>query len=113
MSAVIQSVNFTPNDVFHELVDLDISKACSFDNSTPKLLKLSAEFISEPLSQIFNQSMSSGSLPSDWIHKKNECCLVNNYRPISLTLVVVKVMERIICKHLISALEKFKCISAN
>ena len=70
LSPFIQSVNFTPNDVFHELVDLDVSKACGPDNITPKLLKLSAEFISEPLSQIFNQSMSSGSLPSDWTTAK-------------------------------------------
>ena len=120
LSSIIQSVNFTPIDVYQELVNLDVSKACGPDQITPRLLKLSAEFIAEPLSQLFNQSMSSGTLPRDWttanvvpIYKKGERCLVNNYRPISLTSVVVKVMEKIIHKRLISALEKSKRISDN
>ena len=81
VNLIIQSVHFIPNDVYHELVNLDVSKACGPDHMTPKLLKLSAEFISEPLSKLFNLSMSSGSLPRDWtianvipIHKKGERC---------------------------------------
>jgi len=54
LSSIIQSVNFTPEDVYYELTNLDISKACGPDRITPKLLKLSAEFISSPLSQFFN-----------------------------------------------------------
>jgi len=64
--------------------------------------------------------MSSGTLPRDWttaniipVHKKGERCLVNNYRPISLTSIVVKVMEKIISRQLITALEKSGRISNN
>ena len=120
LSPIIQSVNLTTNNVYHELVNLDVSRACGPDHITPKLLKLCTEFISEPLSQLFNQSMSSGTLPRDWttanvipIYKKGERCLVSNHRPISLTYIVVKVMERIICKQLISALERSGRISDN
>ena len=120
LSPIIQLINFTPNNVYNELVNLDAGKACGPDNITPKLLKLCAEFICEPLSQLFNQSMSSGTLHRDWtaanitpIYKKGERCLACNYRPISLTSIVVKVMERIICKQLISALERSGCISDN
>ena len=55
----------------------------------------------------------SGSLPFDWIsanivpvHKRNDRHLPENYRPISLTSVVVKVLERIIHQQLYSALRK-------
>ena len=64
--------------------------------------------------------MSSGTLPRDWtaanvipIYKKGERCLVSNYIPISLTSIVVKVMERIICKQLTSALQRSGCNSDN
>ena len=64
--------------------------------------------------------MSSGTLPRDWtaaniipIYKKGERCLACNYRPISLTSIVVKVMERIICKQLISALVRSGHIGEN
>ena len=118
LSSIIHSVNFTSEGVYYELVNLDVSKACGPDHITPKLLKLSADFISDPLSRLFNQSMSSGTLPKDWttanivpVYKKGERCLVQNYQPISLTSVVVKVMERVICKQLVSALEKSGRIS--
>ena len=84
-------------------MNLDISRACDPDHITPRFLKLSAELISELLSQLFNQSMLAGTLPRDWttvnvipVYKKDEHCLVSNYRPISLTSIVVKVMENII-----------------
>ena len=72
--------------------------------------------------KLFNQSMSAGTLPRDRldytanvipIHKKGERCLVSNYRAISLTSVVVKVMGKIICTQLLSALEKSECITDN
>ena len=57
--------------------------------------------------------MLSGTLPKDWttanivpIYKKGERCLVNNYRPITLTSIVVKVMEKVISIQLVTALER-------
>ena len=80
----------------------------------------SAEFISGPLSQLFNQSMSSGTLPKSWttaniapIYKKGKHCLVNNYRPIGFASIVVKVMQKVISRKLVTALEKFGRISSN
>ena len=51
--------------------------------------------------------------PKDWtlanvvpVYKKGDRHFAGNYRPISLTSIVVKVMERIICKQLTAALEQ-------
>ena len=45
------------------------------------------------------------------VHKKGERHFVANYRPISLTSIVVKIMERIICRKLTEALEKSNCLN--
>ena len=102
---------FTPDDVFQELANLDVSKACGSDLIPPLLLKKAASYICVPLSKLFTQSMSTGKLPQDWttanvvpVFKKGDPRLTSNYRPISLTSIIVKVMERIIHCQIGSAL---------
>ena len=55
---------------------------------------------------LFEKSYITGTLPRDWkfastvpIYKKGSKAAVNNYRPVSLTNVVCKVMESIIRDH--------------
>ena len=93
-------------------------KACGPDSIPAYLLKVGADFICSPLFRIFQLSPDSGSLPRDWItanivpvYKKDDKHLSSNYRPISLTSFVVKVMERIIHRQLTYALESHKLIS--
>ena len=58
-----------------------------------------------------------GSLPTDWTSAnvipvyKRDHCIVSNYRPISLTSIIVKVIEKIICKQLTTALEQSNRLS--
>ena len=120
LPSVIDSVHFTPEDVYQELCLLDPKKACGPDQLPPFLLKEAAEFISSPLSKLFNQSMSTGTLPCDWttpnvvpVFKKGDKKVPSNYRPISLTSIVVKVIERIIRYKLTSVLEKSGRLSDN
>ena len=61
--------------------------------------------------------MESGTLPCDWVtanivpvHKKGDLCVASNYLPISLTSVVVKIMECIIHSQITSCLEAHGCI---
>ncbi|KAF2364495.1 Reverse transcriptase domain [Trinorchestia longiramus] len=80
-------------------------------NLGPRILKETAEVISEPLTNIFNRSLETGIVPDDWkranvtpIFKKGNKQIPNNYRPISLTSVISKTIERLlkvrITKHL-------------
>ena len=62
--------------------------------------------------------MMQGLLSRDWttanvvpIFKKDDKRLPNNYRPISLTSILVKVMERIIRPQLTSAVNDARCLS--
>ena len=61
----------------------------------------------------FNQSISQGKLPEDWksarvtpLFKQGDRDDVNNYRPISVIPVVVKVFERIVYEQLDAYLEE-------
>jgi len=59
--------------------------------------------VSKPLTVIFQESYCSGIVPNDWkladispLFKKGSKSDPGNYRPVSLTSVVCKVMESII-----------------
>ena len=57
-------------------------------------------------------------LPEDWVNanispvfKKGDVHLAENYRPVSLTSVSCKLLEHIICKHMLNHLEKNKILT--
>ena len=67
-----------------------------------RILKELSNELSPPLSLIFSKSFSEGKLPQDWkdviiasLHQKGEKEFARNYRPISLSSIVCKVMELI------------------
>jgi len=60
-----------------------------------------------PLKLIFNASLNQSKIPDNWkvaavvpIYKKGDKALVSNYRPVSLTAITCKIMERIIVQSL-------------
>ena len=101
--SIIDSVNFSPATVYDHLCNINASKACGPDFLPGFLLKHCAEFIATPLAYLFNLSVRTGKLPQDWVtgnvvtvFKRNKKNIVSNYRPISLTSLVIKTMEQII-----------------
>ncbi len=99
---------FTPCLVHKELSTLDTSKNAGPDQLHPKLLKWLATFLAEPLADLFNNSLATAVVAavSCPMFKKGNPGGVANYRPVSLTLVLCKVFERIL-KRVISSLKKF------
>ena len=104
---------FQPQEVLSELLKLNVTKSPGPDNLHPLVLKHLAEFIAEPLCTIFNMSLQDSKLPTDWKQarisprfKGGNRNMPSNYRPISLTCIVCKVIERLICsklqEHLVS-----------
>ena len=112
-SESLEAITFTPRDVHDELQRINVAKSSGPDQLPGQLLKEGAEWIAEPLSQLFNKSMATGILAGDWtitnitpIHKKkNDKHSPGNYRPISLTSLVVKIAERIIHRKMSVFLE--------
>jgi hypothetical protein len=101
-------VNITQAQIKKVLDNLQPYKSPGIDNINPKLLKeLSAE-IAKPLEIIFNRSIQERKVPFDWKNarisatfKKGDKALAGNYRPVSLTSVVCKVLERLVRDHII------------
>ena len=66
-------------------------KACGPDKIPKNLVKDAVNFISHPLTLIYNSSMKNGIFPDNWkvtrvapIFKSGKRCDGNNYRPNSL-----------------------------
>nr|VZI12663.1 unnamed protein product [Spirometra erinaceieuropaei] len=109
----IDSVVLTKPIVQQELLKLKEGTSPGPDEIPAKLLKELATELAEPLSVLFQASLDAGRLPPEWktawispIHKNGSRASANNYRPVSLTSICCKVMERIIKRELMRFLEQ-------
>ncbi|XP_060710826.1 uncharacterized protein LOC132835701, partial [Hemiscyllium ocellatum] len=82
---------------------MNIDKSPGPDGIYPRILWEAREEIAEPLAWIFMSSLSTGIVPEDWrianvvpLFKKGSRDSPSNYRPVSLTSVVGKVLERMV-----------------
>ena len=102
------------------LFELNPSKAAGPDGLTrlpSRVLRLLAQ-IAPVLTFIFNQSIQTGSLPSDWktanvtpIFKKRDRAESKNYRPVSLTCICCKVLEHVIHSQIMEHLDQHDILS--
>ncbi|XP_070610299.1 uncharacterized protein, partial [Erythrolamprus reginae] len=111
-------LNIDKSTVRDYLRELNKYKLPGPDGLHPKVLKELADTIAEPLLLIYQISWITGDLPEDWkradvvpIHKKGKKTDPGNYRPISLTSIPGKILEKIIKKQLTHFLETNKIIS--
>ena len=81
-------------------------------------LKQTCSSLSKPLASLFTLSQKQGKLPSLWkraiitpIYKKGLRCKTSNYRPISLTSVICRTMERVLHEHILLFLLQNNLIS--
>ena len=102
---------FSPSAVFNILQHLKSSFSYGLDCIPNTMLKNMATHLSWQLAMLFECSMSFIFVPSVLkvakivpILKKGNPLKVNNYRPISLTSTISKVMERKINDHILSHL---------
>ncbi|GAB0208581.1 mitochondrial enolase superfamily member 1 [Grus japonensis] len=89
------------------LCHLDTHKSMGPDGIHPRVLRGLAEELAKPLSIIYQQSWLTGEVPDDWrlanvmpIYKKGQKEDPGKYRPVSLTSVPGKIMERFILSAL-------------
>ena len=95
-------------DIESLLKNMDGNKALSPDGNHPCFVKELAEFISEPLGIIFRNSIESGNIPTQWkearvsaIHKKGNKKMASNYRPVSITSVLCRILENLVRNQIV------------
>ena len=113
VAAQLFLVDITEEDVMHVIDKLKICKSPGPDKIYPRILKEVKEAICKPLCTIFNLSLRTGKVVSEWklanvtpLFKKGDKSNPGNYRPISLTSVVCKLMESILRDKIVEFLEK-------
>ncbi len=102
------------------LLQLKVNKSPGPDGFHPLFLRKTAKAISTPLEIIFNKSLETGTIPDDWKSAKISAIYKNkgskktagNFRPISLTSVVCKVLETIIRNHIMDFMSRNKLFSS-
>ena len=82
---------------------LNGQKACGFDNIHPFVLKACASVFTKTVSMVFKDSVQSAIVPDAWklanitpIFKKGSFLDPANYRPVLLTSVLSKELEKVI-----------------
>ena len=108
----------TPEVVANKINNMKENKSPGVDGIAPKILKETVEQICTPLAHVFNMSLQEGIVPLGWkeaniipLFKKGSRNKSVNYRPVSLTSVICKVLETIIRDHMMDFLIKHKLIN--
>ena len=94
---------------------LKVNKSHGPDYVTPKLLKTCASQLAAPFTKIFNLSLNQHKLPLIWrtseivpVPKKSKVSSLNDLRPVALTSVLVKCMEKLVLRLLLPCVEPFQ-----
>ena len=82
------------------------------DGIVPRILRDYADQLAKPLAFIFQKSLDSSIVPSDWqqanvvpLFKKGEKYKPSNYRPVSLTCICCKLLEHVVVRNIMTLLE--------
>ena len=113
----LQTAHICPEAVKAKISKLKPCSAPGPDKISSKVLLELNDELALPLCIIFNKSLNEGSVPQDWklanvspIFKKGNKDSPGNYRPISLTCIICKVMESILRDHIMSHLDLNKLL---
>ena len=107
----LSSIECTEEEVVNVLRSLKLKTSSGPDGISSSMLKNTVFSISSTLCSLFNLSLSTGIVPSDWkssnitpVFKSGNKNLVSNYRPISLLSIPSKLLERIVLNRLLAHL---------
>lgn len=98
--------------------NLNPKKASGPDDLTPRILKELHIELTPAVTLLFQRSMELGQTPTDWkhafvcpIYKKGARYNPANYRPVSLTCILCKLLEHIVVSNIMKHLEKNNILS--
>ena len=111
-------ITITNEGVLKLLKNLNPSKSAGPDDIHPRILKEISDEIAPIISFILQQSLSTNEIPREWdlqticpTYKKGDKSNPANYRPISLTSIVCKMLEHIISSNIMKHMENHSLIT--
>ena len=109
---VMPDIDISISGLLKLLKNLKPGKAAGPDQLKPLLLKKLRDEIAPVIKVIFDKSLQTGTLPTEWltanvmpVFKKGDKSLAANYRPISLTCILCKVLEHILASNIVKHLD--------
>ncbi len=108
----LPDIEITTNGVRKLLEQLNPSKAAGADCIPARILKACAKHLAPVFTQLFQQTLTDETIPEDWrtanvapVFKKSDRSQPANYRPVSLTSIICKIMEHIMVSNVMNHLE--------
>ena len=119
-SSTIDEFTVSEEDLINKMNLIKVDKSAGPDEIYPRFLKVCKDQLIKPLLLLFNKTLATGILHRKWkeavvvpIFKKGNRHNPSNYRPVSLTSVVGKLLESIIGDQIVGFLEQTEIIIDN
>ena len=113
----MESITVSTNGIAKLLKDLNPHKAAGPDQIKLLVLQNFRDVIAPILQVIFQRSLNTGRVLKDWstayvypLIKKGDTSLASNYRPISLTSILCKVLEHVVTTNIVSHMDKYNLL---
>ena len=105
-------------EILELLGSLDLEKATGLDGISCKMLKMFAPTISRSLTALFSFSLETGQVASEWklawvtpVPKRGGSEKVEDFCPMSVLLVVAKLLEQVVHRQLYAYLHKHSILN--
>ncbi len=104
-------ITVTEDEVSRALKRVNVRKAAGPDGITGRVLRSCADQLAGLFTSIFNESLATSVVPTSFkksviipVPKNNKPSCLNDYRPVALTSIVMKVFERLVKSHISSSI---------
>ena len=116
----LRSANFTTSEVQKKVDSLDANKTSGPDDISVRVLKEIVPTVICHLTRLFNRMVGEACVPQNWkeanvtpIHKKGPKCQPCNYRPVSLTSQLCKLVESLLRDRIVAHLDDHELIRSS
>ncbi len=104
-------ITVSEDEVRRALKRVNVRKAAGPDGITGPVLRSCADQLAGLFTSIFNESLATSVVPTSFkksiiipVPKNNKPSCLNDYRPVALTSIVMKVFERLVKSHISSSI---------
>ncbi len=104
-------ITVSEDEVRRALKKVNVRKAAGPDGITGRVLRSCADQLAGLFTSIFNESLATSVVPTYFkksviipVPKNNKPSCLNDYHPVAITSIVMKVFERLVKSHICSSI---------